>query len=110
MKNHILCKHLGGKPFKCGNCDYSTDQKFNLNRHLKVCLSNNKPTAEERQSLLKKAKKFSVEHDFPYLWLRNDQIFLKKTEQSKVFEIRRDEDFAIVLKESYMESVLKESL
>lgn len=36
MKEHILCSHVGLKPFKCDQCDKAFTRKYHLERHMEM--------------------------------------------------------------------------
>lgn len=44
-------------------------------------------------ALFLEAKKFKKENNFKYLWLKNSNILLKKSEFGKAFAVRSFDDF-----------------
>lgn len=63
------------------------EQNFYVNEHL----------TKRNQDILYKTKKFKAENGFKYVWVRDCKIFIRKTENTRVFVIRREEDLKRVL-------------
>lgn len=62
-------------------------QKIYLSEHL----------TKKNQDILRQAKAFKTEHKFKYAWVRDCKVFLRKSDNSRVFVIRCHEDFNRIL-------------